>query len=176
MFDPTIFDNLKTVMEGAIYDLDLDNAVLVTGRQDTINLADMSRTFALRFVERPEGFATVEMRLIAELADMAGELLALPGEGLGCRAEIVFELFVEQPEACSRKVQHITKIWGTRPRVETTVSFRCLADGTLPESLSQYLCSMTLSFDRKIGEDQAEDLVHMVDYCHKTLTALNKDA
>jgi hypothetical protein len=174
MFDPTIFDNLKTVVEGTVYDLDLNEDIRVVGRQDTIDLASMSRAFALRFIERSPGAAVAELRLFMGLADLSGELLNRQGGEPGCRPEIVFELPIKKPEDCQSKVRLITEIWGSRPRVETTISYSCLADGALPEPLPDYLCSLSLSFDRKIGEEHVDDLVDIVDYCRKTLIALNK--
>jgi hypothetical protein len=50
LFDPTVYDNLKVVLEGAVYDLDLAGSILVTGREDWVNLADLSRTYKLTFV------------------------------------------------------------------------------------------------------------------------------
>ncbi|NUJ69854.1 hypothetical protein HUS64_21435, partial [Pseudoalteromonas sp. 2102] len=50
MFDPTIFDNLKTVVEGAVYDLDVtDELVTVVDRSDIIDLAKFTRAYALSF-------------------------------------------------------------------------------------------------------------------------------
>ncbi|MDF0725751.1 hypothetical protein PY093_03360 [Cytobacillus sp. S13-E01] len=40
MFDPTIFDNLKVVIEGEVYDLDLTGDFLVTNRSDSIDIAN----------------------------------------------------------------------------------------------------------------------------------------
>ncbi len=34
MFDPTAFDNLKVIVEGAVYDFDLHGDILVTDRKD----------------------------------------------------------------------------------------------------------------------------------------------
>ena len=49
MFDPTIFDNLKVVAEGAVYDLDLQGEILITNRIDQVDLATLSRYYAITF-------------------------------------------------------------------------------------------------------------------------------
>lgn len=49
MFDPTVFDNLKTVLEGAVYDLDLEGVILVINRNDLVDLAHFSRTYKITF-------------------------------------------------------------------------------------------------------------------------------
>lgn len=38
MFDPTAFDNMKVVIEGAIYDLDLDGEISIIDRNDLLIL------------------------------------------------------------------------------------------------------------------------------------------
>ncbi|KPV55085.1 periplasmic component, partial [Paenibacillus sp. A3] len=48
MFDPTIFDNLKVVLEGHLYDLDAEQTIRVIGREDFIDLASMKRIFSMR--------------------------------------------------------------------------------------------------------------------------------
>lgn len=94
MFDPTIFDNWKVVLEGALYDLDRDGEVEVVGRADTIDLAAMSRSFRLS-VRRPDGSARAELRLRAGLDDFAGERLgpeASGGDLPGVRLELALTL------------------------------------------------------------------------------------
>jgi hypothetical protein len=104
MFDPTVFDNLKVVLEGCVYDYDLEEKIAVTGRSDIVDLATLTRTFSVRFTRRhpdvsqvsatspslPWGYredadpafrnmlehgAEAEIVLHAELRDLAGELL-----------------------------------------------------------------------------------------------------
>lgn len=45
MFDPTAFDNLKVIVEGAVYDFDLHGDILVTDRKDMMDLASLSRIY-----------------------------------------------------------------------------------------------------------------------------------
>lgn len=49
MFDPTAFDNMKVVIEGALYDLDICGEIVITDRNDSFNMAKMSRTFDISF-------------------------------------------------------------------------------------------------------------------------------
>lgn len=52
MFDPTAFENLKIVIEGAVYDRDFSGEILVTDRNDIINLAKLERRFEISFVDK----------------------------------------------------------------------------------------------------------------------------
>lgn len=49
MFDPTAFDNLKVIVEGAVYDFDLHGDILVTDRKDMMDLASLSRIYHISF-------------------------------------------------------------------------------------------------------------------------------
>ncbi|KYD22330.1 MAG: hypothetical protein C6P37_08510 [Caldibacillus debilis] len=49
MFDPTAYENMKVILEGYLYDYDMQGEILIKERNDLINLADMSRTFSLLF-------------------------------------------------------------------------------------------------------------------------------
>lgn len=76
MFDPTIFDNLKVVLEGAVYDMDLNDSVVIMGRTDRIELSSMSRSFSMTMARKEDGVAEGSFMLTASVADLAAELLA----------------------------------------------------------------------------------------------------
>lgn len=42
---PTVFDNLKTVLEGCIYDFEGQNVLEVVSRNDLVDLANLTRSF-----------------------------------------------------------------------------------------------------------------------------------
>ena len=44
---PTVFDNLKTVLEGSIYDFENQDVLEVCSRDDLVDLANLTRTFRL---------------------------------------------------------------------------------------------------------------------------------
>ena len=52
LFDPTAYENLKVVFEGIVYDYDLNEEITIIERNDYINLADMSRTYNLSFMNK----------------------------------------------------------------------------------------------------------------------------
>jgi IS4 transposase len=49
MFDPTAFDNMKVIIEGLLYDKDLDGEYEITDRNDFVNLSKMDRLFSIRY-------------------------------------------------------------------------------------------------------------------------------
>ncbi len=56
LFDPTAFDNMKVVLEGAVYDRDILGDILVVKRDDLVNLATLSRQFMMEFQLKELGF------------------------------------------------------------------------------------------------------------------------
>lgn len=122
MFDPTIFDNLKVVLEGAVYDLDAMDRVDIVERSDLLDVSALSRAYLIGFTLRnppaaparedakrtklPVFFRSevpiaARIRLQADLANLAAEilddrrLLEPEGEGpvsIGNRLTIEFEV------------------------------------------------------------------------------------
>lgn len=166
MFDPTIYENLKVVIEGAVYDLDLAGSLVVTHRADLIDLATMSRSYAIRY-RLKDGRCLGELRLSAGFIDLAGEKLEWKNAVPGCGLELQFTVTLRNPEeACPRIQRTLESIWDSRPSIAQTLSigygqddWRCRND----------IC---VKFDRKIGEGQIGDIPELLDYTVRTLQAL----
>jgi hypothetical protein len=172
LFDPTIYDNLKVVLEGSVYDLDLEGRILVTNRSDRIELATMSRCCSFRFREQPEtGPAQAEIGLSASLADLAAELLRPSGGAPGCELDIAFETRVLDPDTqCPVIERELLSIWDHRPQVRQRLSFE------LPQREEGYADRITLRFGRKLDENQAEDFPQLVGFALRSLQWLNRYA
>lgn len=65
MFDPTAFENMKTVFEGAAYDLDLSGEAAIIGRNDIVDLAGMSRDYRITLTLPAWREASATVRLFA---------------------------------------------------------------------------------------------------------------
>ena len=76
MFDPTIFDNMKVILEGYVYDLDFAGKIVVTGRMDRIEMSTMSRTYGIRFKEQGDGECSAEVGLIPNFRFSCGNFTA----------------------------------------------------------------------------------------------------
>lgn len=168
MFDPTIFDNLKVVLEGAIYDLDLSGFIHITNRDDSVNLAKMNRTFAAEF-QRVAGMNQAEIRLTANLKDLSAELLEVQGEKPGCELIIKFQTKVSDVQRQCPNIEIILKdVWGSRPSISQTISYEY---GNEDKGFSNQI---TLSFGRKLDEEQIEDLPALVQYTLHSLEKLDE--
>lgn len=86
MFDPTAFENLKVIVEGAVYDFDLHGDILVTDRKDVMDLASLSRMYSISF-QLTETFKTMveaTFSLSVDAKNLSGEILEVPQFIPGC--------------------------------------------------------------------------------------------
>ena len=96
MYDPTAYENIKVLFEGMVYDFDLEGKITVIVRNDYINLADLSRTFNLTFVNKEDSNKdfTMKMQISSTFQQLASEwypLAAEPG------AKLTIDLVVHKP-------------------------------------------------------------------------------
>lgn len=163
MFDPTAFDNMKVVVEGALYDLDLDGIIKIIDRNDLVNLAKMSRKYEISYTYNMSPIkCTVEME--GKLANFAAELLdTVKANLVGVEIVLRFELEHKNDEQIFQQIQEKTeKIWGK----ERTIEQRITAN---PFQQKQHITnSISIYFNRLILEDQIDDLIHMLEYIEKT--------
>ncbi|MCJ8014049.1 hypothetical protein MUG84_20170 [Paenibacillus sp. KQZ6P-2] len=169
MFDPTIFDNLKVAFENQLYDLDnLDGAIRITGRTDRMEMSVMARDFAIRFELTGEPDISAEIRLEASLTDLAAEILELKGEQPGCFLTIGFGMKVSRAEAereCGQIESILKEIWQEIPLVQT-LSHVYGVDSDI------YRNEAELRFQRKIDEDQMEDIPELILHVLRSMEVL----
>ncbi|WP_314728294.1 hypothetical protein [Bacillus sp. Marseille-Q3570] len=168
MYDPTIFDNLKVAFENYVYDLDnVSGEVSISNRKDKLEMATMSRAFSLQFTLADQKDVTAEILLGASLQDLAAEILETSGEKPGCTLLVRFYKQVEDVEAeCSQIEAGMQTIWSQRPLTQT-ISFVYGPDQPV------FMNTIEVGFNRKINEDQIEDIPALVDHILETLEQLN---
>lgn len=173
MFDPTIFDNIKVVLEGEIYDLDLSGTVNVIGREDQVNLAAMTRKFIVKFkLADSKKDLIAEINLSAGTEDLAKEILeSREGYKPGCEIIIKFMTQVTEPKAQCRSIEEIlNKIWDDRPEISQILSYEYKKEKQEKLILNN---EITLNFGRKIDEDNIGDIHVLLEYTLRSLDALN---
>ncbi|WP_139992471.1 hypothetical protein [Paenibacillus paridis] len=170
MFDPTVFENLKVAFENRLYDLDtLDRKIDITNRIDRLDMAVMSREFTLQFklTERPEAFA--EIQLTASLKELAAEILELKGEEPACTLRLRFHMQVRNMDEQCREVEQIMqRIW--EPELAPTQTISYLFGAEVPI----YTNVIELNFNRKISEEQMDDIRDLVKHMLQTLKKLGE--
>ncbi|MGD6831620.1 hypothetical protein ACQCT5_05630 [Sutcliffiella halmapala] len=163
MFDPTVFDNLKVIIEGAIYDLDLDGELQVVNRRDLVDLANMSRQFSMDIAVSAEMLGRVE--LSSNLENISGELLKRLDRP-GCSVTVSFFQEVKTSSIIKEKLEQwkreIQDIWGESWEMELSSTENL--DPKQPLKLSA-----TIRFDRLFYEDNIDDLEELLPYMMSTL-------
>ncbi|MGM0921541.1 MAG: hypothetical protein ACQEWW_10010 [Bacillota bacterium] len=165
MFDPTAFDNLKVVLEGAIYDADLGGVITVIGRKDLVDLAAMSRCYQNTF-QLKEGNKTVsaEFQLSMSLSQLSGELLktsAVPE----CEVILTFQACSSSAETPVKSI--VEELWGVYS-ITHQISYKV--------PFEHYRHTFKVHFNRLIGEEQVDDLITMTDHAIDTLEKIKEGA
>ncbi|MFJ5715139.1 hypothetical protein [Neobacillus sp. NPDC093127] len=168
MFDPTAFDNMKVVIEGALYDLDSSGDIVITDRNDLINMAKMSRQFNVSF-QLPNSSITAVIEMKSMLVNLAAELIPNPlsGQLAGCHVKLQFFL-----EHRGKKLDYhaleaiLLNLWGATRKITMAVQYDPL------ENEKKFSNVITVEFDRLISEDQLDDLVEMTEVMTTTLEQL----
>lgn len=172
MFDPTIFDNLKVVLEGRLYDMDAEGKIKVVGREDLVDLAGMGRTFRMKFGlgGGRERFSTT-ITMCSGLTDFAGELRGLhaAGERPGARLELLLDMPAELSENRRAVHDYISGIWGEdwlirHERLEKLSLQYLESDSTVHNGSYR----IKLASSRKIDESHIDDMEALLEHLLQT--------
>jgi ASC-1-like (ASCH) protein len=159
MFDPTAFENMKVVLEGAVYDLDLTGDISIIDRNDYINTAKLSRKYELSFKAENSSSVSAGIILEAELENLAAELLPVSRleQQAGCWIRLLFSFEHHDNIIDYEKIQKVVSdIWGIGRKIKQTVNF-------YPLQKEKMKSEVTIDFGRLVREDQIEDLTEMID-------------
>lgn len=172
MFDPTVFENLKVAFENQLYDLDtLDRKLDIINRIDRLELAVMSREFALQFTLAGRTNVSAEIQLTASLKDLAAEILELEGETPACTLRLRFYMQVNNIAGqCKQVEQIVNRIWEPDTAPTQTISY------IYGEEEPIYSNRIELGFNRKISEEQMEDIPELITHVLQTLEKLVESA
>ncbi|WP_096200652.1 hypothetical protein [Bacillus sp. FJAT-45350] len=170
MFDPTIFENIKVVLEGAIYDLDLSNDLKVINRRDIVDLATMSREFIMQIQtfdnERPYPF--VEISVQSSIEDFTVEKIDENEKDAGCNLEVSFFTRVNDIDHDCIDIENmLNNLWNRRPLIHQEIFFEY-------GSSNQFYNRVNLHFSRKINEDQIEDIQSFIELTIHSLKYFEK--
>ncbi|MDB5053121.1 MAG: hypothetical protein JWM44_1171 [Bacilli bacterium] len=170
MFDPTIYENMKIIIEGAVYDLDLAGNLLVTNRSDRVELSTMSRAYFIQFKLLGKGETVAEIYLAATTADLSAEILEKSSLTPGCIFEISFMLPVHQlDEDCIEIQQILQEIWGDSCVIKQKLFFE-YGEG----KREAYGNEVVLDFGRKFSESIVDDIPSLLDHIMISLQQLNQ--
>lgn len=167
MFDPTIFENIKVVLEGAVYELDLGEVITITDRTNIIDLAQMNRAYGLTFTKE-HGTTEASILVKASTDILAAEILEEELTGLGCDLQITFHVQVRWPETeCEAILFLINKHWRSyHPVVKQSLS------QTYGEHNNHYQNNVILTFKNGVDETDIDDIPAILSAMVNTLESL----
>lgn len=181
MYDPTIFDNLKVVLEGGLYDLDREGRIRIIGRADKIDLASMSRAFSMRFELPSQNRETAEIELASELADFASELAGIRSVNPtrpGCRIEIRYRFSDWDDSAAQLHLveKELQDWWSGEVQVQQIIDSVYQSKNDRLDMKQNY--TVILTFLNKIGENHIEEIPGLLNHmilCFERLATKRND-
>lgn len=171
MFDPTAYENMKVVIEGALYDRDLVGEIIILDRNDIVNLAKLSRTYEVTFAMEGEHTVNCTFRLTADLDNLAAELLPSSKSASRAGAHILISFHLEHPNDKSTDMwieRELQGIWGHDRTYKQEISLDPFSkNNTIKKRIF-------LEFNRLIYEEQIDDIEEMITYMILTLEKLEE--
>ncbi|KZD43378.1 hypothetical protein BW897_14360 [Bacillus cereus] len=169
MFDPTAFENLKVIVEGAVYDFDLHGDILVTDRKDVMDLASLSRMYSISF-QLTETFKTMveaTFSLSVDAKNLSGEILEVPQFIPGCEMKLEFSFEMEQPEIGCEKIETLLhSIWGKERMITQKISYE------YNKQAISYHNKVEVLFQKSITEDHVDDLIAVISHMIETVRTI----
>ncbi len=166
MFDPTVFENLKVVLEGAVYDMDLDGPLAVKSRADKVDLASFSRQYEIVFQHEEAPGISAKMSLHADVKSFTDEVIH-QNEQAGCDLSISFYTGQKDVETCGAIDKKLEQIWSGRPVITQKLSF-------IYQSETEYQNLIMIHFGRRITEDQIDDIAPLLNYTIESLRGISQ--
>ncbi|MFD2115106.1 hypothetical protein ACFSTH_06060 [Paenibacillus yanchengensis] len=170
LYDPTIFENLKVAIENQLYDRDnIDQTIYIAGRKDILDMAVMEREFRLKFHLVGTPNVSAEIVLHASLTDLAAEILQQTETVPGCQLFIQYDMEInDEQRQCLAIEQALQAIWGQQVSITQNISH------IYGERNSTYRNNIHVAFQRKISEEQMNDIGSLADHMVESLFILHK--
>ncbi|WP_100331352.1 hypothetical protein [Bacillus xiapuensis] len=161
MFDPAAFDNIKFIIHGEVYDRDLAGLFQVHERKDAVDLATMSRESSIVFSlnSAPEVQAAISIQ--ADVKQLAGELMQLPGAVPGVTMEIIYS--GSASSLTEMKMSKLEELWGKG---------RLMERKQINSSLTGKAAEWHLHFNRIITEEMMDEMAALVGFIADTLQVI----
>jgi hypothetical protein len=161
MFDPTAFDNLKVVVEGAVYDLDLSGDISILDRRDLFDFAHYERTYCIEYC-LPEKNTSIILQLKADMGHFLAEKKGISEKN---KAGAEIQLTYKGKKIINQVKEELESAWGTDKSWEWV---------EVHSSLYPPEVKGILTFNRVITEEMVDDILQMVSFSVETLNNLTE--
>jgi len=166
MFDPTVFDNIKVVLEGSIYDLDLAGDIIITNRNDLINIGKMDRTYNITY--QLPNVSTGEIQVQLEINSTIDEIYDewhKKKEWFGCTLTVTFQVNRYLDDLAEKRLLKLFhQHYNENPIIKIT---------TVKQS-HELLYLTECQLKRYMGEHQVDDLKTLIGQSVQMLHLLNE--
>ncbi|MFC7370559.1 hypothetical protein ACFQPF_02585 [Fictibacillus iocasae] len=126
MFHPSVYDNLKVVLEGAVYDADFEEKIIITGREDLLDMASAARKYKVSFsLKNGSHDMTGYVSISSSLEDLYQEKINDLPEKAGCSFEYGLTLSVMDIDEDCLSIQHIlAPVYGLDAHVQQDLLYQ----------------------------------------------------
>jgi hypothetical protein len=162
MFDPTAYENLKVVMQGALYELDLMGSLKVINREDIVDLASLERRYSITLSNPGKDKVTVTVTLSAGIKEWNAEAYPKPGVAAGAFLQVRYQL--EGRRFPDTFMTSLENWWGPQRNIE----WRQITSTSGP-----FLHQGIVHFNRIISEEMVDDLEEVIVHVENSLLKLN---
>lgn len=162
MFDPTAFDNLKVIFEGAVYDLDLSGEIHILDRKDLFDFAHYERCYQIHYSLPYKKSISIEFHLKADMGHFLAERKMMTEKNTA-GADILIVYKGDEKLKDGRKL--LEETWGKDKKWEWK---------EVISSLNPPACEGNLTFNRVITEEMVDDVLQMISFSVETLQQLDR--
>ncbi|MGM0828019.1 MAG: hypothetical protein ACQEWF_09150 [Bacillota bacterium] len=157
MFDPTAFDNLKVVFEGAVYDLDLTGEIQILDRKDLFDFAHYERCYQIHYSLPSKKSISIEFHLKADMGHFLAERKMMTEKNTAGADILIVYKGDEKLNECR---QILEEKWGEDKNWEWK---------EVISSRKPITYEGILTFNRVITEEMVDDVLQMISFSVDTL-------
>ncbi|MGN1387037.1 MAG: hypothetical protein ACI4XS_10565 [Bacillus sp. (in: firmicutes)] len=172
-FDPTAYENFKIIIEGSLYDADFTGDIKIINRSELVDLAVLSRKFEMQF-ELPDSSELIGgIQIRASLKNLADEILFHNDNLAAAHIDVYFQYKEkdESKEATAHSLaEALQHIWGSEREILTSITKHYRQ-----HVFDHFVSKLTVSFNRPVREEQADDLYELVEFAVQSLKKLNEE-
>ncbi|NMH70431.1 hypothetical protein HF072_16745 [Bacillus sp. RO3] len=162
MFDPTAFDNLKVVFEGAVYDLDLTGDIHILDRKDLFDFAHYERCYQIHYSLPYKESISIEFHLKADMGHFLAERKLMTEKNTaGADVLIIYKGDVR----VIQNQKSLENAWGEDKQWE----WKEVISSKNPPSYEGIL-----TFNRVITEEMVDDVLQMITFSVETLQQFDR--
>ncbi|MFC0188586.1 hypothetical protein ACFFJY_09825 [Fictibacillus aquaticus] len=150
MFHPSVYDNLKVVLEGAVYDADFEEKILISGRSDLMDMATAVRQYKVSFKLRESSEEIIgHVSISSSLEALYQEKIKDRPENAGCLLEYSIALPVEDIDIECADIQKVLQNrYGHSADVQQHLSYQ------FGKPRGKYNNLVTIRYRQEVGEDE----------------------